>query len=447
MNNNFFKISKFLLLKFLKEPWAFSFFPSSFFWNKNIWKIDIDNSFKSYFQSKIINLDDRNNKLNLYIHIPFCGKICSYCNCFKKQLEHKKEIDIYLDYLEKEIKLIYLLNNRNKIKINTIFIWGWTPNILSIKQFDKLYSIILKYFDLEYLEQFLIDWHPNNYNKEKIKYFKGIWVNRLTFAIQTFDKETLKINNRDIYNKNIFKENIEYLKELWIKSNIDLLIWLKWQTFTSIKRDIDYIKKQNIDNISIHYMMNSNNIDYKLDSDYLNIISKTKKYLLNSKLPNFSSNIWEDYYASKRNTTISIWAFWVTNIYSNLIYIKPWIKEYYKQLELWILPFLKWFKLSKRDEMIKYIYLNILYWINILEFNQLFWENIFKIFKSEFKFLNNNKVIVLKENKVYSLKNNLDTLIYFNIFFLEKFSDLKLNNYNIEELGNFFLKSWELIDK
>jgi hypothetical protein len=97
--------------------------------------------------------------------------------------------------------------------------------------------------------------------------------------------------------------------------------------------------------------------------------------------------------------------------------------------------------------MIKYIYLNVLYWVNILEFEKLFWENLFKVFLNEFKFLKEKKIIYIKNNILYSKKSDLETLIYFNIFFLKHFSKSVLNNYNKKELNYFFLDSWELIDK
>jgi hypothetical protein len=55
--------------------------------------------------------------------------------------------------------------------------------------------------------------------------------------------------------------------------------------------------------------------------------------------------------------------------------------------------------------------------------------------------LNSNDVILIKNNTIYSNKNDLETLIYFNIFFLEKFSDFSLNSYNENELNDFFLVS------
>ena len=446
MGNNFLKQSKNLLLNFLREPWGFSFFPSSFFWSNEI-DYNISNYFSNYFNSKFYNLDDTNNKLNLYIHIPFCTKICSYCNCFKRQIKHDEEINIYIKYVDKEIYMIYKLNNNKKIKINTIFIWWWTPNLLSINQFKKLYLIIEKYFDLKDIEQFLIDGHPNYYTKEKIDYFKYIWVNRITFAIQTFDEKNLKDNNRDIYNISTIKNNIDYLNELWIKSNIDLLIWLKWQTFKLIQTDIDYLSTMKVDNVSVHYLMKSNNINYSLDDNYIDLVEETKNYLKYNKLPISSSNVLEDYFASKRNTTIAIWASCVTNIYSELIYIKPWIRDYYKMLDLDTLTIYKWVEMCKKDEMIKYIYLNILFWININVFKKLYWKDLFREFIFEFKFLNNNNIIDLKDNIIYSKKSDYETLIYFNIFFREKLAKIPINNYNEAWFRDFFLESWELIDK
>jgi len=447
MNNIFINKSKKLLLAFLKEPGGFSFFPSSFFWWNNIWNKDLEKSYKNFFNSKYYDLKDSYNKVNLYIHIPFCTKICSYCNCFKKKLQEKEEIDKYLNYLEKEIILIYNLNNKKKININTIFIWWWTPNLLNIEQFDKLYAIIIKYFSLQDLEQFLIDWHPNYYSKEKLEFLKSIWVNRVTFAIQSFNNNVLLKNNRDIYNLNLLNNNIKFANKIWLKINIDLLIWLKWQNFEIVKNDFQILEKLDIDNISVHYLMQSNNIDYSLDNNFSNLIKKTKTYLKENKIPNFSSNYLENNYASKINTTLSIWASAITNIYSELICIKPNVNLYYNQLDRLEIPVKLWMKLSKRDEMVRFIYLNILYWINIDLFFVLFNENIFKYFNVEFRYLNSNWIIRINDWIIYSNNSDLDTLTYFNIFFIEKVRDLELNDYDEKELGNFFLDSWELIDK
>lgn len=446
MDSSFIHTSKKLLLSFLREPWGFSFFPSSFFWNKMLKEDDIKKSFQAYLSSEYADIKDNNNALNLYIHIPFCTKICSYCNCFKKLLKQTKDIDTYIDYLEREAHMMFSLNNFQKIPVRTIFIWWGTPNLLWVSQFEKLYHMILKYFDITLLEQFLIDGHPNYYSKDKISYLKTIGVNRLTFAVQSFDESTLKANNRETYNKNDFEGHIAYLKQVWIQSNIDLLIWLNWQTFPSIQADIDYLNTLDIDNVSVHYLMNSNNISYDLSDEYHGLIECTKKYLITHPLPQNSSNIWEDYYASKRNTTLSMWALSVTHIYWKIIYIKPWLEQYYDMMDKWVFPYYKWMLISKKDEMIKYIYLNILQWIDRDIFKTLFWIDIFKEFYVEMKYLRNNDVISLKKNILYSQIDDLKTFLYLNIFFMKKKCKIDIDG-DINDLNEFFDTHWNLIDK
>lgn len=442
---SFLNKSKKILLNFLKEPWAFSFFPSSFFWKRDF--IDLEKKYIDFFSSDLYLKKDKNTKNNLYIHIPFCSKICNYCNCFKYKVNSRIEIKKYLSYLEKESEILFKLNSYRKINIDWIFIWWWTPNILNLDDFEFLYKIINKYFFIDKIEDFILDWHPNYYNKKKLDLFKNLWVTRITFAIQTFDKNILIKNNRDFYDIDLVIENLSYAKKLGIKVNIDLLIWLNWQTIDSFLNDMSILNNLQYDNLSIHYFMNSNNISYKIASNYNDLIIFVKKYFKENKFFSNSSNKFEDNFASTKNTTLSLWASSITNIYSKIVYSKPNIGDYYIFLDNLNLPYYKWFSLSKRDEMIKFIYLNILYWINISHFLNLYEVDIFKEFYNEFKFLNSNDIIFIDNNIIYSKKNDLETLIYFNIFFIEKFSFFDLNNYNKSELDTFFLSNWELIDK
>ena len=71
-----------------------------------------------------------------YIHIPFCDKICSYCD-FCKMYKYDKFVDSYLDALEREIKSIY-----KGEELDTIYIGGGTPSSLSIKQLNRLFEIL-----------------------------------------------------------------------------------------------------------------------------------------------------------------------------------------------------------------------------------------------------------------------------------------------------------------
>ncbi len=84
-----------------------------------------------------------NNVFSVYIHIPFCKKLCSYCN-FSKIYYQEELVNMYLDTLEKEIKEKMWTN-----EIRTLYIGGGTPSSLSMSNLKKLFSITnqFKYLD------------------------------------------------------------------------------------------------------------------------------------------------------------------------------------------------------------------------------------------------------------------------------------------------------------
>ena len=81
--------------------------------------------------------------MSCYIHIPFCEKICSYCD-FCKMFYNENIVDNYLEQLEKEIRTLY-----KGEELKTIYIGGGTPSCLSVKQLEKLceyFKVDMTYF-------------------------------------------------------------------------------------------------------------------------------------------------------------------------------------------------------------------------------------------------------------------------------------------------------------
>lgn len=180
--------------------------------------------------------------MSIYIHIPFCTNICSYCD-FCKILKNKQWIDKYLIALEKEIK-----ENYKKEKVNTIYIGGGTPSILSLKQLEKLFNI-LKIFNIDKDAEITFETNTEDLSIEKINLLKQN-INRLSIGVQTFDKETLKTLNR--------KLNIDNLK-LALKNfknvNIDLMYGFQNQSIENLKKDLEKIIKLNPTHISTYTLI------------------------------------------------------------------------------------------------------------------------------------------------------------------------------------------------
>ena len=198
----------------------------------------------------------------IYIHIPFCDCICSYCD-FCKILYNNKYIDNYLDNLEKEIRNRY----KNEL-IKSIYIGGGTPSSLSYQELERLFNII-KIFKLDSNYEFTIECNVNNLDINKIKLFKDNGVNRVSLGVQSFNKEILTILNRSHTYKEVYNV-INNLKSNNINNiNIDLIYGVN-DNIDIVKKDIDYFLSLDIPHISCYSLIIEDNTLLKINN-YQNI--------------------------------------------------------------------------------------------------------------------------------------------------------------------------------
>ena len=240
---------------------------------------------------------------SVYIHIPFCNTICSYCD-FAKVLYKKHIVDKYLEQLDKEIKAYYL-----KDKIKTLYIGGGTPSFLSIEQLKKLFKII-KQFNLNECLEFSFECNIEDLTLEKLIILKENGVNRLSIGIETINKHLLKKLNRN-YNINI-KETIFKAKALGFNNiNVDLIYAIPTQKYKDLINDLKFICSLNIEHISFYSLIIEKNtlfyinkvkpisdtLDYKM---YNIIINTLKKHQYNHYEISNASKVG---YESKHNLT------------------------------------------------------------------------------------------------------------------------------------------------
>lgn len=170
-------------------------------------------------------------KINsLYIHIPFCEHICSYCD-FCKMFYNEAICDTYIDVLLEEFKNLNLDH-----KLKTVYIGGGSPSCLNVNQLRKLLSAFSDFLDIDY--EFSIEVNPENINEEKIKIFKEYGINRVSIGIQSFDEGILKFLGR----KHCF-DDVKNCVDLLNKYNItnysfDFIYGIKNQSVDSINNDL-----------------------------------------------------------------------------------------------------------------------------------------------------------------------------------------------------------------
>jgi len=206
---------------------------------------------------------ENKNKNTLYIHIPFCTGICSYCSyVVKKSSEGSSEIDIYLDYLEKELQLILKSLDVKIIEVETIYIGGGTPSILSDVQLKKLFSIIKKYIQVN--GEFSLETSPETVTLEKIKIAKDHGVNRISMGVETWNDKILK-NIMRRHDKSVALKAIDiFQKEQIMDIDIDLIRGLPGQTKKILIDDLIFSADLNIPSITNYqYNIKPKSVDFK----------------------------------------------------------------------------------------------------------------------------------------------------------------------------------------
>lgn len=194
--------------------------------------------------------------LGLYIHIPFCKNICNYCD-FCKVYYKTGYVSRYLDSLELEIKNRY----KNEL-LDTIYIGGGTPSSLSIDELRRLFDII-KIFKLKDTYEFTIECNIESIDRDKLELFKENRVNRLSFGVESFDGDILKILGR-YHDEEMIVNNINLSKKYFNNINIDLIYGVT-NDIDKVKNDIDKFLELDISHISCYSLILEENTKLYID--------------------------------------------------------------------------------------------------------------------------------------------------------------------------------------
>ncbi len=187
--------------------------------------------------------------LSLYIHIPFCHKLCYFCACNKIITRHQHKVDIYLDYLEREItQRAPLFKNRLVTQIH----WGGgTPTYLDEAQSSRLMGLLREHFTVSDEAEISIEMDPREVDLSMLDHLRNIGFNRISMGIQDFNKEVQKLVNREQDEEFIFAL-MKRAKELgFVSTNIDLIYGLPKQNVESFMFTLEKVVELNPDRMSV----------------------------------------------------------------------------------------------------------------------------------------------------------------------------------------------------
>ncbi|MGF1802039.1 oxygen-independent coproporphyrinogen III oxidase [Vibrio gigantis] len=166
--------------------------------------------------------------LSLYVHIPFCHKLCYYCGCNKVITRHSHKADEYLDVIEHEIRQrASLLNGR---EVTQLHFGGGTPTFLTKAQITRLMMILRDEFNFTADAEISIEVDPREIELDVLDHLRNEGFNRLSIGVQDFNKEVQKLVNRE-QDEEFIIAMVQRAKELGFRStNLDLIYGLPKQT-------------------------------------------------------------------------------------------------------------------------------------------------------------------------------------------------------------------------
>ena len=186
--------------------------------------------------------------LGIYIHIPFCAKKCAYCDFYSLC-----DLSLRENYVSALISQItsFRAEAKNKI-VDTIYIGGGTPSILSGDQVIRILKTVRKVFKVSGDAEISIEANPGTLDPEKLVAYHEAGINRLSLGLQSADDGELSMLGR-IHTKEEFERSFLLARlEGFQNINVDLMYALPGQTEQTLSETLDYVISLDPDHISFY---------------------------------------------------------------------------------------------------------------------------------------------------------------------------------------------------
>lgn len=237
-------IDKSTIMKFDIAGPRYTSYPTAPVWSDEVNERVYIQKLKDFGRSK--------KTLSLYIHVPFCQTLCSFCGCnvvIRKQ--EKKYGDEYLKYLFKEIDLVVKRVGRKKVVKQ--FHWGGgTPTYLDEEQIERLFNKVNENFEISPDAEIAIEIDPRTIDQSKVQKLKTLGFNRISMGVQDFDPKVQEAVNREQSYELVKKFN-DWCRELAFKSvNFDLIYGLPYQTRESFTETVSKVIALKPDRVALY---------------------------------------------------------------------------------------------------------------------------------------------------------------------------------------------------
>ena len=181
---------------------------------------------------------DISEPLSLYLHIPFCSKLCWYCGCNTTITKTYAPVRPYLETLLAELDLV-VERLPGRARLSHLHFGGGTPSLLSPEDFHRVMAAISKYFDFSDQAEISIEIDPRGFTASRAKAYGEEGVTRASIGVQDFDAEVQKAIHR-IQPFEMVAKTVEMLRKNGVTPvNFDLIYGLPHQTKKTIVESVE----------------------------------------------------------------------------------------------------------------------------------------------------------------------------------------------------------------
>ena len=189
--------------------------------------------------------------ISLYIHLPFCESLCTFCGCNKRITKRHEVEDPYITAVIKEWKLYCDLFPRKPI-IKEIHLGGGTPTFFSPDNLERLMNGIFQYATKAEEHEFSFEGHPNNTTRHHLQTLYNLGFRRVSFGVQDYSPKVQEAIHRIQPFHNVAKVTF-WAKEIGYTSvGHDLIFGLPFQTLADVKDTIDKTKSLQPDRLAFY---------------------------------------------------------------------------------------------------------------------------------------------------------------------------------------------------
>ena len=235
-----------LLNKYNVPVPRYTSYPTVPFWKDNIDAAQWQHIFQQQF-----NLHNSKEGISLYIHLPFCESLCTYCGCNKKITTNHSVEEDYIQVIAKEWALYLKLMNEPPV-IRELHLGGGTPTFFTPENLKRLLTIIFEKSIIAPDHEFSIEGHPNNTTTAHLQTLYDLGFRRVSYGVQDNDPEVQRIINRIQPVENVQRAT-DAARAVGFKSvNYDLIYGLPKQTVITLQRTIEQTIAMQPDRIAFY---------------------------------------------------------------------------------------------------------------------------------------------------------------------------------------------------